>query len=202
MSLRELAIDRLLAADPRQSVLQTLDLLRAHTQATRAGLFVLRGELWELFAGHGIDQSSLDWLRLQWGIHRERLAKGRPLFEGARGLWPLDDRRVDGIAAFLFLDGMTGHSEVSARGAIEAVGDLLGRCVAMAQETLQFSPDVDVYLKSSSPRTVLRRQLEGLLHENEWNVSRVARILGVTRVTVYARMERLGIARLRVPKLP
>lgn len=48
--------------------------------------------------------------------------------------------------------------------------------------------------------SILRRQLETLLHEHEWNVARVARILGVTRVTVYARMERLGIERLRIPK--
>jgi hypothetical protein len=202
MSLRELAIDRLLAADPRQSVLQTLDLLRAHTQASRAGLFLLRGDVWELFAGHGIDQSSLDWLRAQWRAHRDKLGKAHPSFDGARGLWPLDRAEVDGCMAFLFLDGMAGHTEASVRAAIEAVGDLLVRCVLMAHQVDRFSPDVDLYLKASSPRSVLRRQLEGLLHENEWNVSRVARVLGVTRVTVYARMERLGIVRLRVPKIP
>jgi hypothetical protein len=203
MTLRELAIDRLLATDPRQSVLHTLDLLRAHTQATRAGLFVMRGGVGELFAGHGIDQASLDWLRGRWGSHRKGLDRGRPCFEGTRCLWPLPGGQGEEAAAFLYLDGApAGLSEASARAAVEAVGDLLSRSVTMADQALHLSPDVDVYLKTASPRSVLRRQLEGLLHDNEWNVSRVARVLGVTRMTVYARMERLGIMRLRVPKVP
>ncbi len=40
-----------------------------------------------------------------------------------------------------------------------------------------------------------------LLEHNEWNVSRVARILGVTRMTVYNRLRRAGVGRKRVPKV-
>jgi transcriptional regulator of acetoin/glycerol metabolism len=42
--------------------------------------------------------------------------------------------------------------------------------------------------------------LRALLDEHEWNVSRVARLLSVTRMTVYNRLRRLGIARERVSK--
>jgi DNA-binding NtrC family response regulator len=39
-----------------------------------------------------------------------------------------------------------------------------------------------------------------LLDHNEWNVSRVARVLGVTRMTIYNRLRRFAIQRQRVPK--
>ena len=43
--------------------------------------------------------------------------------------------------------------------------------------------------------------LERALDENAWNVARVARTLGVTRRTIYMRMQRFGILRRRVPKV-
>jgi transcriptional regulator of acetoin/glycerol metabolism len=43
-------------------------------------------------------------------------------------------------------------------------------------------------------------QLQVLLERNEWNVSRVARVVGVTRMTIYNRMRRAGIPRQRIPK--
>jgi len=39
-----------------------------------------------------------------------------------------------------------------------------------------------------------------LLNRNEWNIARVARLMGVTRRTVYLRLQRYNIPRERVPK--
>lgn len=200
MSLRDLAIDRLLAVDPKRSTLHTLNLLMAHANAEQAGVFLLRGSVVELFAGQGVDQPSLDWLRKQWDTHREGLRDGQPVFEGPRCVWPLGGSSGPEQIGALYLAGGEDLAPSSVRAAVGAIGDLLERSLAMADGMRQFSPAIDQYLKSTPPEGVLRRQLEGLLHENEWNVSRVARILGVTRVTVYARMQRLGIERLRVPK--
>jgi len=44
--------------------------------------------------------------------------------------------------------------------------------------------------------------LTALLERHEWNVARVARTLGVTRLTVYNRMRSHGIARVKVAKTP
>jgi transcriptional regulator with GAF, ATPase, and Fis domain len=41
----------------------------------------------------------------------------------------------------------------------------------------------------------LRAQLEAALDQNEWNVSCVARVLGLARRTIYLRMDRYGIRR-------
>ena len=45
-----------------------------------------------------------------------------------------------------------------------------------------------------------REQLWLTLQQNEWNIARVARLLGVTRRTVYLRLKRYGIERKKVPK--
>ncbi len=41
-----------------------------------------------------------------------------------------------------------------------------------------------------------------VLERNEWNISRVARILGVTRMTIYNRLRSARVTRVRVPKSP
>ena len=45
-----------------------------------------------------------------------------------------------------------------------------------------------------------REKLLLLLNRNEWNIARVARMMGVTRRTVYLRLQRYNIPRERVPK--
>jgi hypothetical protein len=200
MSLRDVAIERLLAVDPKHSIGQTLELLMAHTSADRSGVFLCRGSVVDLFVGHGIDQPSLDWVRRAWETQREKIKDSRPVFDGPRCLWPLGGGVAPGQVAGLYLAGPREMLVSSVRLALEGLGDLLQTALAAADSSRQFSPAIDQYLMATPTDNVVRRQLETLLHEHEWNVARVARILGVTRVTVYARMERLGIERLRVPK--
>jgi len=40
-----------------------------------------------------------------------------------------------------------------------------------------------------------------LLEKHEWNIAQVARLMGVTRATIYNRIAKLGIARRHVPKV-
>ncbi len=57
---------------------------------------------------------------------------------------------------------------------------------------------VDRFLEVTSRQAIERRQLMALLNRHEWNIARVARALRCNRVTVYKRLRRLGIPRLRV----
>jgi len=52
-----------------------------------------------------------------------------------------------------------------------------------------------------SPAEQGRLQLVTLLERTDWNIAEVARLLGVTRRTVYMRLRSFGIERRRVPKL-
>jgi transcriptional regulator of acetoin/glycerol metabolism len=47
---------------------------------------------------------------------------------------------------------------------------------------------------------VARAQLIALLDRNEWNIARVARLMRVTRRTIYLRLDRYGVERKRVRK--
>ena len=58
------------------------------------------------------------------------------------------------------------------------------------------------FLEQSTPEQVARQHLVTLLDRNEWNIARVARLMGVTRRTIYLRLERYNIERKRIPKTP
>ena len=51
-----------------------------------------------------------------------------------------------------------------------------------------------------SPERDEREHLLLLLERNEWNIARVARLLSVSRLTVYRRLGRLGVSRPDGPK--
>ena len=63
------------------------------------------------------------------------------------------------------------------------------------------SPDAwETYLERTPVEDMEREKLLLLLNRNEWNIARVARMMGVTRRTVYLRLQRYNIPRERVPK--
>ena len=45
-----------------------------------------------------------------------------------------------------------------------------------------------------------REKLLLLLNRNEWNIARVSRLMGVTRRTIYLRLQRYGIPREKIRK--
>src|SRR5205807_10649342 len=58
----------------------------------------------------------------------------------------------------------------------------------------------EAYLERTPVQDIEREKLLLLLDRNEWNIARVARLMGVTRRTVYLRLQRYNIPRERVPK--
>jgi hypothetical protein len=86
----------------------------------------------------------------------------------------------------------------------------LGRLLSLSRSLVRSAPggagrpsaDWDDYLERTPLRDIQRRKLFLLLEQNEWNISRVARILEVTRRTIYLRLQRYGIPRQRVRKTP
>ena len=53
----------------------------------------------------------------------------------------------------------------------------------------------------ANPTEETRLQLLSLLERHEWNIAEVARLLKVTRRTVYMRLRSFGIERKHVPKI-
>ena len=179
---------------------ETLVQVMTETRATCAGLFLGRGDA-SLLGGVGVDQACLDRVRTSWQQEAERLRDGRPAWFGTWCVWPCESTRG---CLLVYLAGPTLKLP-EIREAVGAVAELLDMLMGIDQglteapgggEAAQAA--VDLYLKATSPAEVERRQLSIVLNESEWNIARAARALGITRITVYNRMQRLGIARLRV----
>jgi DNA-binding NtrC family response regulator len=57
--------------------------------------------------------------------------------------------------------------------------------------------DLDTYLEQTPLGDIQRQKLLLLLDRHDWNIARVARLMGITRRTVYLRLRRYGIPRER-----
>jgi len=200
MDIRDMAIERLIAADPRLSLEATLGLLMAHTHASSVGVFLGQGDV-ELVSAREVDQSGLDRVRQTWAHESDRLRDGRPVWQGTWCVWPVPGERGT-VLIYVAAEGQLKLPSV--RETIAALGSLFETAVeldSLAARLPQVAEGViDAYLEATPTHGVERRQLLAVLNRHEWNLSRVARVLGVTRVTVYKRMARLGIQRLRVRK--
>ena len=85
-------------------------------------------------------------------------------------------------------------------GSIAEVGGLVSDALIRSSRHPPSASPVENYLAQTPSREIERRKLVILLDRHEWNVSRVARELRVTRTTIYKRLDSFGITRKRVPK--
>ena len=112
----------------------------------------------------------------------------------------------EALVALLYVDSMDPHfcaahdlerltkfSRIVAKAVTDTTParDSGGRTHAEAWET---------YLERTPVEDMEREKLLLLLNRNEWNIARVARLMGVTRRTVYLRLQRYNIPRERVVK--
>ena len=175
-----------------------------------------------LFASRGIDQAALDSMEAVWARHRESLKVAETFYCPDRtaerrlptevneepgpasfAVVPVFDNEV--LVALMYVDSNDPHFCAShdlerltkfSRIVAKAVTDTLpvvakGRQQAEAWET---------YLERTPVEDMEREKLLLLLNRNEWNIARVARLMGVTRRTIYLRLQRYNIPRERVPK--
>ena len=199
MDIRSDAITRIIAANPRQSIHRTLGSLVDRTAGSAAGLFAIRHAGPELVSGRAIDELACERVRNTWQDAEQNLRSGRPTCAPTWCIWPLDPRR--GPIGLVYVIAHRNIDVPLVREAIEALGDLL--TTALEQEALPRDVSIaaiDSYLSSTPRDEIERRQLVSLLDHYEWNISRVARALGVTRPTIYHRLNRLGIERIHVRK--
>jgi GAF domain/Bacterial regulatory protein, Fis family len=173
-----------------------------------------------LFASRGIDQAVLDTVPAVWASQDEALRNGQTLYVGDRAIErkvPVPDAGRPGPASFavvpvfeeeallalLYVDSLEPHfcdahdlerlgkfSRIIAKAVTESTPGERGRT----------SDAWESYLERTPVEDMEREKLLLLLNRNEWNIARVARLMGVTRRTIYLRLQRYGIPRERVPK--
>src|SRR4029077_16643918 len=184
--------------------------------------FSREGDRVALFASRGIDQSVLDSVQLAWDRFRESLEKGETFYVPDRA----SERRIpkpetetgvasfvlvpvlesDNLVALLYVDShdphfceshdltrLTKFSRIVAKAVLDS-GTPTERPMRSREDAWE------TYLERTPVEDMEREKLLLLLNRNEWNIARVARLMGVTRRTIYLRLQRYNIPRERVPK--
>lgn len=183
-------VDAALAEDPASTSDRLLRAILAFTDGRRAAIFEAHLAGLRLVASRGIDEEVLNEAHEAWRTQRSELVAGLPVFTDSAVAYPLVDERLFGM---LFVERTPKVTFEDPRD-LQALREF-GRLGARALRDRRSEPLS--YLASTKPNEVARDQLLVLLESNEWNIARVARLLGVTRPTIYARLQRFGLPRRR-----
>lgn len=210
------------ADDPRRLAERTLEVVMSLNNGRSGAVFSCSEDRITLFASRGIDQAVLDSVQVVWARYKDSLHKNETFYVPDRAT----ERRLpsetgdkpsaasfavvpvfDGetLVALLYVDSLDPHfcashdlerltkfSRIVAKAVNETTTPERGRVrSADAWET---------YLERTPVEDMEREKLLLLLNRNEWNIARVARLMGVTRRTIYLRLQRYNIPRERVPK--
>ncbi len=192
------------ADDPAAFCHGLLAMVMSRTGARSAAVFTIeRGEP-RLFSSRGLDQEALETVVLAWRLGRSVLERGHtfhvadrrhdlqvPLDSAGDGtpsfaLFPVSSAGV--LRGFLSVD--SPHAYFLRAERLEEI-----RALAYVVAGLLGVPP-DPFVAADTPSVEEERsELLALLEANQWNIQAVSRLSHVTRVTIYRRMQRLGIDR-------
>jgi hypothetical protein len=187
------------ASDSEGLARRTLDAAITFSGGWAAALFQREDDRMLLFASVGLEQSALEAVNEAWAIQRNRFHSGEAVLaygEGAaRAIVPIEEG--GDLVGLLYVEGSTPfqqkHSVV-----LSQLARIASMAFVVAPPTEPSAPTAepfDAYLARTPPEDVERQQLVALLQHNEWNIAKVARVLAVTRATIYNRLARFGIRR-------
>jgi hypothetical protein len=212
-------------SEPHRLGERTLEVVMALVNGRSSGVFEVADDHLTLFASRGIDQHVLDAVEALWRRGKDQLRGGQPIYvpetrsdrdvaRAAAGgpaslaIFPVLE---DGgkLLALLYLDSAEPHfCQATEVERLAQFARMLARAVRPAPDAdgpLSTGPVPDpsgweAYLERTPVQDIERQKLLLLLKRNEWNIARVARLMGVTRRTVYLRLQRYNIPRERVAK--
>jgi hypothetical protein len=180
----------LVADDPRRSADRILGRLVQIHRARGGAILRPRDRQAEVWLSAGLSLAGLAELPVRWADHARSLAAGRSVVEPGFALLPAM-LGIEVVAAIYL-----AQPEAASLGDTRMFGTAIAQAVRAADELATTRPAPEL-----RPAEEARLQLLTLLERNEWNIAHVARLLGVTRRTVYMRLHSFGIERRRVPKL-
>jgi hypothetical protein len=163
--------------------------MAARCRATGAAVVTVVADDLASFAGEVL-LARLTALQGLWKTEASHLRAGRNVNGDGYRVLPLMDARA--LIGLLFIEGGDGV-ELKSPDVIA-----LAAALKMAREN-PFRVDADD-LELVAGAEGERQRLLSALEQHEWNIARVARLIGVTRRTVYLRLRKHKIDRVRVPK--
>jgi transcriptional regulator with GAF, ATPase, and Fis domain len=199
------------ADEPQRLAERTVEIVLSLTRGRCSAVFRIDAERLTLFASRGLDQAALDAAHADWQAHATTLAAGEmfyaPTASGAT--WPGPEARASlpihgdaGVIGILYLDSAEAHFlDAGDCNRLVKFSRILARALAAKAAVASDRPaGFERYLERTSVDDMERERLLLLLERNEWNIARVARLMSVTRRTVYLRLARYGVPRERVRK--
>lgn len=199
-------VELVASEEPRRSAERTLGLLVRVNRCRAGAIFAIDGGKPKLFVGHSIDQDALDIVQSVWSSNRKTLQGGELVRDDKkdkqRSFAVLPVLVKESFCGLLFLDGVGSRDLPTWRlNDFAPFLRIVGRALQAAAMGIEGpSSTEDTLAWRASLQEDDREQLMRHLEQNEWNIARVARIMGVTRVTIYHRLARFGIRRRKVPK--
>ena len=195
MALRDEIVRLLVSQDPRRSADSALGLLIRHLGADGAACFRVQGDRLLLFAARGLDQVALDRVASTWDDARQAVLAGQAYdADGTFVIVPIGG--AGAVAGLLYVGA--DHGLVLDRDTVDHLLPLLRTALEAAQNGRP--APIDAYIERTPAAQFQREQLLLLLERHEWNIARVARAKGVTRLTIYEQMRRWDIERRKVTK--
>ena len=180
----------LFSEDGRAKAEKLLTSLVVESDARGGAVLGIKNDKPVLFAGLDLPLAVLGQVEKGWtGLTRE-LEGGKPVSQRALTLAPLMD--AEKLVGVLVLESARSFDFKDAQMLL----GLLARAVANP-----LAPTLPGSTADVPAHELEKRKLIDTLQRNQWNVAMVSRKLGVTRRTIYLRMEKFGIDRLRVPKV-
>jgi regulatory Fis family protein len=197
------------ADEPQRLAERTVEIILSLTHGRCAAVFRVDEGRLALFASRGVDQAALDAAHADWKAHAATLAGGEMFYAAtapdgggpaARASVPI--RSEDAVAGILYVDSAEPHFlDAADCQRLVKFNRILARALATPVTPAGERPrGWERYLERTSVDDMERERLLLLLERNEWNIARVARLMQVTRRTVYLRLARYGVPRERVRK--
>ena len=205
------------ADDPRRLGERTIDVVLSLVEGRSGAVFTLQGDRLLLFASRGVDQFALDAAQSVWSARADTLRAGESFYapepgalsglKGISGGVPASLTMVPVLqdallVALLYIDAAEPHFLNQAdRDRLAKFGRIIAKAVTQGPGPKAGRAEAwETYLERTPVEDMEREKLLLLLNRNEWNIARVARLMGVTRRTIYLRLQRHNIPRERVPK--
>jgi transcriptional regulator with GAF, ATPase, and Fis domain len=212
------------ADDPKRLAERTLEVVMSLNNGRTGAVFTQESGRLTLFASKGIDQAVLDAVQTVWNSYREtlqkgelfyvpdtsaerRLPKGEAVKGGAASFVVVPVFEDDKLVALLYVDSLDPHfCESHDLARLSKFSRIVAKAVTESESPAPKMPvpvSVDAwqtYLERTPVEDMEREKLLLLLNRNEWNIARVARLMGVTRRTIYLRLQRYNIPREKVRK--
>ena len=197
------------ADEPQRLAERTVDIILSLTHGRCAAVFRVDGARLVLFASRGIDQAALDAAHADWKDRAATLAIGEMFYSptapevatpASRAAVPIRDD--SGLVGMLYVDSAEPHFlDTADCHRLVKFNRILARALAAPPTRVGEKPQGwERYLERTSVVDIERERLLLLLERNEWNIARVARLMQVTRRTIYLRLARYGVPREHVRK--